>query len=107
MSGLTYPGDVALGFRSRIEHAAYPLLERVNRLPLVATLLGLLALVVIGLVLPRPFGGLALAIVALFMGLLLFVTWPRLAMPERMMRIAFMTIALALALVRTVPGSAG
>lgn len=85
----------------------YPVLERVNRVPRVVTLLGLFALVVIGFLLPRPFGGVAFALIALFVGLLLFVTWPRLAIPERMMRLAFATIALAFALVRTLPGTAG
>lgn len=107
MSGLAYPGGVPLGFRSRIEHAAYPVLERVNKAPRVVTLLLLVALVVVGLLAPRPFGGLAFVLVTAFVGALLYVTWPRLNLPERMMRVAVLVLVFAVAVVRTFPGSAG
>ena len=106
-SRLAYDWVVALGFRSRVEHASYPLMERINGLPRVASLLGLLAVLAVGVFAPRPWGGVAFVGVALFVGWLLFLTWPRLTMPERMMRLAVLVLALAVTVVRTVPGSAG
>ncbi|MGI8680027.1 MAG: DUF6703 family protein [Jatrophihabitans sp.] len=107
MSGLTYAGPVALGFRSRVEHASYPLMERLNALPRAVSFLALLAVLAVGLVAPRPFGGLAFLLVAAFVGWLLLLTWPRLTMPERMMRLAVLVLTFAVAIVRAVPGTSG
>lgn len=107
MSDLTYAERVALGFRSRVEHASYPLMERLNSLPRAVSLVALLAALAVGLLAPRPFGGLAFLLVTVFVGWLLFLTWPRLTMPERMMRLAVLVLTLAVAVVRTVPGTGG
>ncbi|MDN5765624.1 MAG: hypothetical protein L0H96_23075 [Humibacillus sp.] len=96
---------MALGFRSRVEHASYPLMERLNSLPRAVSLVALLAVLAVGLIAPRPFGGLAFLLVTIFVGWLLFLTWPRLSMPERMMRIAVLVLTLAVAVVRMVPGT--
>jgi hypothetical protein len=94
---------VALSFRSRVEHASYPLLERLARVPR-AVSLGLLALVLVaGVLAPRPWGGIAFALVALVLGWFLFLTWERLTLPERLMRGAVLLLALAVAVVRIVP----
>ncbi|MEO6998713.1 MAG: DUF6703 family protein [Terracoccus sp.] len=98
---------MALGFRSRVEHASYPLMERLNALPRAVSLVALLVVLAAGILAPRPFGGLAFLIVAAFVGWLLFLTWPRLTMPERMMRTAVLVLTLAVAIVRTLPGAGG
>jgi hypothetical protein len=43
--------------------------------------------------------------VAAFVGWLLFLTWQRLALPERLMRTAVLVLAVAVAVVRIVPGA--
>lgn len=82
-------------------------MERLNSLPRAVSLVGLLAVLAVGLIAPRPFGGLAFLLVTVFVGWLLFLTWPRLSMPERMMRIAVLVLTLAVAVVRMVPGTSG
>jgi hypothetical protein len=94
---------VALSFRSRVEHASYPLLERLARVPR-AVSLGVLAVVLVaGVLAPRPWGGIAFALVAIVLGWFLFLTWERLRLPERLMRAAVLLLAVAVAVVRIVP----
>ena len=107
MSDLTYAEHVALGFRSRVEHASYPFMERLNSLPRAVSLVALLVALAVGLLAPRPFGGIAFLLVTAFVGWLLFITWPRLSIPERMMRLAVLVLTFAVAVVRTVPGTGG
>ncbi len=82
-------------------------MERVNSLPRAVSLVALLVVLAVGLIAPRPFGGLAFLLVTAFVGWLLFLTWPRLSVPERMMRMAVLVLTLAVAVVRTVPGTGG
>lgn len=82
-------------------------MERVNSLPRVVSLVALLVVLAAGILAPRPFGGLAFLLVAVFVGWLLFLTWPRLTLSERMMRTAVLLLVFAVAVIRTVPGSAG
>jgi hypothetical protein len=93
---------VSLPFRSRVEHAAYPLLDRLNRLPRLVPFLTALALLVIGILLPR-WGFLATAVVAAIVGFLVYYTWPRLAPPERLLRLAVLALIAAVAIVQAVP----
>jgi hypothetical protein len=94
---------VALSFRSRVEHASYPLLERLSSVPRPATLGALAVVLLTGVLAPRPWGGFAFVLVALVLGWFLFLTWQRLTLPERLMRSAVLLLALAVAVVRVVP----
>ena len=94
---------MALSFRSRVEHASYPWVERLRDVPRPVGLGVLLLLLLVGVLAPRPWGGLGLLVVALFVGALLYLTWPRLTLPERLMRTAVLVLAVAVAVVRTVP----
>lgn len=94
---------MALSLRSRIEHASYPLMERVNALPRAAVLVVLVAVLAVGILAPAPWSGVAFLLVSLFVGWLLYLTWPRLTMPERLMRLAVLALALAVAVVNLVP----
>jgi hypothetical protein len=93
---------VSLPFRSRVEHAAYPVLARLERLPRVVSFLGVLALIVIGIFVPR-WGFLATALVALVVAFLVYYTWPRLTMPERLMRCAVLALIVAVTVVQAFP----
>ncbi|MEW1953004.1 DUF6703 family protein [Terrabacter sp. NPDC080008] len=94
---------MALSFRSRLEHASAPLAERLNALPRLVGPAVLVVLLLVGIFAPRPWGGIAFLVVAAFLGWLLFLTWQRLALPERLMRLAVLVLALAVAIVRLVP----
>lgn len=94
---------MALSLRSRIEHASYPVMERVNALPRTASLVVLAVVLAVGVFAPSPWSGIAFLLVSLFVGWLLYLTWPRLTMPERLMRLAVLALALAVAVVNLVP----
>jgi putative exporter of polyketide antibiotics len=93
---------VSLPFRSRVEHAAYPVLDRLERLPRVVPFLAVLVLIVVGILVPR-WGFVATALVALAVAFLVYYTWPRLSLPERLMRLAVLALISAVALVQAVP----
>jgi hypothetical protein len=93
---------VSLPFRSRVEHAAYPVLDRLERLPRFLPFLGVLALIVIGIFVPR-WGFLATALVALVVAFLVYYTWPRLTLPERLMRCAVLALITAVTVVQAAP----
>lgn len=94
---------MALSFRSRLEHASAPWVERLNALPRPVGPAVLVLLLLVGILAPRPWGGVAFLVVSAFVGWLLFLTWQRLTLPERLMRVAVMALALAVAVVRIVP----
>lgn len=91
-----------MSFRSRVEHASVPLVARLSRVPRVAAFLAVLALMVAGVLVPR-IGFMFTLVVALFVSWLLFLTWPRLTLPERMMRIAVLFLLVAVAVVQAFP----
>ena len=93
---------MSLPFRSRVEHTAYPVLDRLERLPRVVPFLAVLVLIVVGILVPR-WGFVATALVALAVAFLVYYTWPRLSLPERLMRLAVLALISAVALVQAVP----
>ena len=93
---------VSLPFRSRVEHAAYPVLDRLERLPRFVAFLGVLALLVVGILVPR-WGFLATSVVALGVAFLIYSTWPRLPLPERLLRLAVLAVVVAVAVVQAFP----
>ncbi len=94
---------MALSFRSRLEHASAPWVERLNAVPRPVALGVLIALLAVGVFAPRPWGGIAFLVVSAFVGWLLFLTWQRLTLPERLMRIAVLVLAVAVAVVQDRP----
>lgn len=94
---------MALSFRSRLEHASAPWAERLQQIPRPVALVVLVVLLAVGVFAPRPWAGIPFLMVAALIGWLLFLTWQRLTLPERVMRIAVLTLALALSVVRLVP----
>lgn len=94
---------MALSLRSRIEHASYPLMERVNALPRAVVLVVLIGVLAVGVLAPVPWSGVAFLLVSLFVGWLLYLTWPRLTLPERLLRFAVLALAAAVAVVNLVP----
>jgi hypothetical protein len=95
---------VALTFRSRIEHASAPWVERMNAVPRGVALGALVVVLAVGVLAPSPWSGLAFLVVSAFVGWLLFLTWQRLTLPERLLRLAVLTLALAVGIVGLVPG---
>ena len=61
------------------------------------------ALLLVGIFAPRPWAGIAFLLVSLFVGWLLYLTWERLSLPERLMRTAVLVLAVAVAVVKIFP----
>ena len=89
-------------FRSRLEHRTHGALDRLNRVPRPVPFAVVLALLTLGVFLPR-LGFLATGVVALFVGFLVYYTWPRLTQPEKMMRLAVLVLVVALTLLQAFP----
>ncbi len=94
---------MSLSFRSRVEHASAPLVERMNAVPRGVGLAVLVLLLAVGTLAPAPWGGIAFLLVSLFVGWLLFLTWERLTQPERLMRMAVLALAIAVTIVELAP----
>ena len=92
-----------MSFRSRVEHASYPWIERLRAVPRPVAIAAFVTLLAVGVLAPRPWAGIAFLLVALFVGWLLYLTWERLTLPERLMRTAVLVLTLAVAIVRIVP----
>ncbi len=93
---------MSLPFRSRVEHASAPFAEKLNGMPRWAPFLAVLALMAAGVFVPRV-GFLFTLVIAAFLGWLLYLTWPRLVGPEKLMRIAVLLMVVAVAVVQAFP----
>jgi hypothetical protein len=77
--------------------------ERLVALPRSVAVGALVALLAVGVFAPVPWGGVAFLLMTAFVGWLLFLTWQRLSLPEKLMRVAVLMLALAVAVVKLVP----
>ena len=89
--------------RHTIERASLPLVTRLNHLPRAVPFLLLLALLVTGVVLAGQVGFVLMSLGAVFVGWVLYLSWPRLSGTERIMRLAVLLLAVALAVVQLFP----
>lgn len=89
-------------FRESLERASLPLLNRLSRLPRAVPFLLVLALLVGGILIPG-WGWVLTALVALFLLWMLVLGWPRLSGVERLMRVAVVFMALAIAVSQAIP----
>jgi hypothetical protein len=92
-----------MSFRSRVEHASAPLVERMNAVPRAVGLVVLVVVLAIGMFAPSPWSGVAFLLVSAFVAWLLFLTWQRLTLPERLLRMAVLALALAVTIVELAP----
>ncbi|MEO6143659.1 MAG: DUF6703 family protein [Dermatophilaceae bacterium] len=89
--------------RPSIERASLPVITRLSRLPRAVPFLIMLALLVAGVVTAGPVGFVLMAVAATFVGWILYLSWPRLSGTERIMRLAVLLLAIALAVVQLFP----
>lgn len=88
--------------RHRIESASAPTLIRLAGLPKAVPFLVVLALVVGGFLI-KGWGWLLLAIVAVLLGWFLYIAWPTLSAPGRMLRLAVIGITVAMTFTQAFP----
>ncbi len=91
--------------RNRIDQASLPLMTRLSRLPKLVPFLILLVLLVGGVLVGGPVGFVLMGLAALFVAWVLYLSWPRLNGTERLMRLAVLLLAVAMAVVQLFPRS--
>ena len=74
-----------------------------NAVPRAVGLGVLVVVLAVGILAPSPWSGIAFLVVTAFVAWLLFLTWERLTLPERLLRVAVLVLALAVAIVELVP----
>jgi hypothetical protein len=86
--------------RHRIDQASLPLMTKLSRLPKLLPFAILLTLLVVGVLLGGPVGFVLMALAALFVAWVLYLSWPILSSSERLMRSAVLLLAVAMTVVR-------
>jgi hypothetical protein len=86
--------------RVRIEHASVPVLTRLATLPPWLPFLAMLVLILVGSWVGGAVGTVLIGLAALVVAWLLYLSWPRLTPPERMMRLAVLALVVAVAITR-------
>jgi hypothetical protein len=82
-------------FRRNLELRLGPLVVVLARLPKIVPFALVLALVVAGLIIQGLAGALLLLLVTALLGILLFLAWPALQPPARLVRLAVVVLVLA------------
>lgn len=91
------------GIRARLEKASTPLVTALARVPAFVPFLVMLALMLAGIFVGGVPGTLLLAVPLLFLGWLLFLTWPHLGLSERVMRCAVLLLVVGIAVTQIIP----
>jgi hypothetical protein len=86
--------------RHRIDQASLPLMTKLSRLPKLLPFAILLTLLVSGYLLGGAVGFVLMALAALFVAWVLYLSWPLLSSSERLMRSAVLLLAVAMTVVR-------
>jgi hypothetical protein len=89
--------------RPSIERASLPLVTKLNGLPRAVPFLLLLALLVAGVMIAGPVGFILMALGAVFVAWILYLSWPRLTSSERIMRSAVLLLAAVMAITLLFP----
>ena len=85
-------------FRRKLELRLGPLVVLIARLPKIVPFALVLALVVAGLLIEGLVGALLLTLVAALLAVLLFLAWPALQPPARLVRLIVVVLVLARAI---------
>jgi hypothetical protein len=89
--------------RPGIERASLPVITRLNQLPRAVPFLLLLAFFSAGALAGGTLGFALMAVGTIFVGWILYLSWPRLTSSERLMRSAVLLLAAALTVVQLFP----
>jgi len=79
------------------------MVARLNGLPRAVPFLLLLALLVVGVMIAGPVGFILMALGAVFVAWILYLSWPRLTSSERIMRSAVLLLAAVMAITLLFP----
>lgn len=84
--------------RRKIEILSTPALLKINDLPRSTVPLAILAFLLVGLFVPGIVGGFFILMVGLFVGWLLYLSWPLLGASSRLLRLGVVALILVAAL---------
>lgn len=88
--------------RESIEQASLPAVKAMSQWPKWLPFLLILGLMVAGVLIPT-YGWILIALVAVFLTWLLYLSWPRLTAAERLMRFAVIAVVVVAAITRANP----
>ena len=80
-------------------------MTELSRLPRLLPFVILLMLLVAGVFISGPIGFVLMGLAALFVAWVLYLSWPRLNTTERVMRLAVLLLAVAMAVIQLFPRS--
>ena len=86
--------------RHQVDATSRLLLLRLHRLPRAVVPLATVALVLVGVLAPPAVGLVALAVVALFVGWIAYLSWPVVSTSGRLLRLVMVALVVVLALTR-------
>jgi hypothetical protein len=89
--------------RQRVDQASLPLMTKLSQLPRLVPFALLLTLLIAGVLISGPVGFVLMGVAAAFVGWVLYLSWPRLTGSERIMRLAVLLLAVAMAVVQLFP----
>jgi hypothetical protein len=89
--------------RQRIDQASLPLMTKLSQLPRLVPFVLLLTLLIAGVLISGPLGFVLMGVAAAFVGWVLYLSWPRLTGSERIMRLAVLLLAVAMAVIQLFP----
>ncbi len=93
-------GPATPSLRASVERSTRPLLLRLHALPRPVVPLATVVLVAVGVLAPQAVGLLALAVVALFVVWISYLSWPVVTNAGRAVRVVMVGLVVALALTR-------
>jgi hypothetical protein len=86
--------------RQQVERTSTPVLRRLHQLPRAVVPLATVALVLVGVLAPPAVGLVALAVVALFVTWIAYLSWPVVSGSGRLVRVTMVALVVVLALSR-------
>ncbi len=90
--------------RESFERASLPAVRYLSGLPRFVPFLAILALIVAGIFLPSP-GWVLIAVATLVLLWILALAWPRLSVPEKLLRLAVIAMLVAIVVTQAFPRS--
>ncbi|MGB3258787.1 MAG: DUF6703 family protein [Ornithinimicrobium sp.] len=97
------PGASGAGPRARIERASTPLLTAMAKMPPLLPFIVMFAVLLVGAFVGGPIGAVMLLVPIAFLGWLLYLTWPHLRPPERLLRLAVLLLVIGIATTQIIP----
>ncbi|MGB5951382.1 MAG: DUF6703 family protein [Ornithinimicrobium sp.] len=98
-----HPAEGRNGIRTKIEQASTPAVAQLSRMPALLPFVIMVVVLLSGVFIGGLIGAILLVLPLLFLTWLLYLTWPHLPTPERLLRLALLLLVLGIAVTQIVP----